>query len=207
MVSTPWGSSDVRIQLMGRYNVSNALAAIAACSSMGVPFQRVISHIEMVSAVPGRLEAVPSAVGQVYVDYAHTDDALENVLSTLKELVRGRLICVFGCGGNRDVDKRPKMAAVAERLAHFSIVTSDNPRRESPQAIIEDVLAGFTDPKVFRVEEDRRSAIAAGIEMMEADDILLIAGKGHENYQEVGQSVIPFDDREVAYELLRARTP
>jgi UDP-N-acetylmuramoyl-L-alanyl-D-glutamate--2,6-diaminopimelate ligase len=199
MLTSPWGSSDVRIKLMGRFNVSNALAAIAACASMGVDFDQVINHIELVASVPGRLETIPSKVGQVYVDYAHTDDALSNVLTTLKELVRGRLICVFGCGGNRDVDKRPKMAAVAQDLADFTIVTSDNPRRESP------VVAGFTEASGYRVVEDRQAAIAAGIEMLEKDDILLIAGKGHENYQEVGQSVIPFDDREVARQLLQAR--
>ena len=142
----------------------------------------------------GRLEA---AVPGVFVDYAHTDDALSNVLSTLRELTRGRLICVFGCGGNRDRTKRPKMAAAVERFADAIIVTSDNPRTEDPEAIIAEIVTGFSPETTPMLEPDRRKAIHCALQMKEADDVILVAGKGHEDYQEIQGVRHPFSDAEV----------
>jgi UDP-N-acetylmuramoyl-L-alanyl-D-glutamate--2,6-diaminopimelate ligase len=205
MVRSPWGSSDMHLQLLGRFNVSNALAAIAAGCAMGVNFARIVDALEQVVSVPGRLERIEAPGGQVFVDYAHTHDALENVLHTLREITAGRLLVVFGCGGDRDREKRAKMAAVAEELADLSIVTSDNPRRENPMDIITDILSGFKHEASRLVEVDRATAIATGIDQLQEGDILLIAGKGHENYQEFANSVIPFDDREVALNYICQR--
>jgi UDP-N-acetylmuramoyl-L-alanyl-D-glutamate--2,6-diaminopimelate ligase len=154
-------------------------------------------------AVPGRLELVSNWKGRkIFVDYAHTDDALKNVLSTLREICKGRLILVFGCGGNRDRGKREKMGRVACALADSSIITSDNPRNEDPGAIAGDILAGFDDPSRCEVVLDRRKAIEKGIGMMGRKDILLVAGKGHETYQEFAGTIVPFDDCEVVKEFV-----
>ena len=165
----------------------------------------MIRALESMPAVPGRLEAITR--GQpfgVFVDYAHTDDALRNVLSTLRELTRGRLLVVFGCGGNRDAGKRPAMGRVAAELADFSMITSDNPRKESPAAIAAQVVAGHREarPDGYRVELDRGRAIDEVLRMARAGDIVLIAGKGHETYQEFEDTVVPFDDRVCASETL-----
>ena len=155
--------------------------------------------------MPGRLEKVDAPAGfSVFIDYAHTDDALKNVLGTLRPLCKGALIVVFGCGGDRDKTKRPRMARVARELADLVVVTSDNPRTEDPQAIIEDIKAGFEDPsaEAVIVEPDRKKAIALAIEAARTDDIVLIAGKGHETYQILGKQKFHFSDRETAQELL-----
>ena len=205
VIESPWGISDIRLPLLGRFNISNALAAVAAGGAMGLDFARMIDALEQVPAVPGRLERITALRGQVFVDYAHTHDALENVLRTLREITVGKLYVIFGCGGDRDREKRRKMARVAEALADFSIVTSDNPRRERPMDIIAEICSGFTSDENYRVCTDRECAIAVGVDLLQDGDVLLVAGKGHENYQEFSDSVIPFDDREVTRNIIRQR--
>ncbi len=196
------------IPLIGRHNVSNALSAIGAALVYGMHMEEIQEKIKHFSTVPGRLERVESSYPfYIFVDYAHTDDALANVLRTLQEwrdiiAPSGRIILVFGCGGERDVGKRAKMGRVATMLADYSIITSDNPRGEIPASIIEDILSGCTHPGRYSVEIDRKMAIEKAIAMAQPSDIILIAGKGHERYQTVGFQHLPFDDREVAKEAL-----
>lgn len=188
----------VRSPLIGNFNVYNSLAAIAAASVMGVEVRTAVLALAKAHAVPGRLEAVPAQRNfRVFVDYAHTDDALENAQKTLRELNPARLIVVFGCGGNRDKSKRPRMGAAVEKHADFAIVTSDNPRKETPEAIIDDILPGMPR-KRYEVVVDRKEAIRRAVELAGARDIILIAGKGHENYQEFADKTVPFDDVAVA---------
>jgi UDP-N-acetylmuramoyl-L-alanyl-D-glutamate--2,6-diaminopimelate ligase len=192
----------VELRLRGRFNVENALAALAAARVLGVGERDIARGIESLDGVPGRFETVDA--GQpftVVVDYAHKPDALENVLRTARGLAGGRLICVFGCGGDRDRAKRPVMGRIASELADVAILTSDNPRSEDPAAIIREVLAGVAGE--VQVEPDRRRAIAAAVELARDDDLIVIAGKGHEQGQEVAGEVLPFDDREVVREELR----
>jgi UDP-N-acetylmuramoyl-L-alanyl-D-glutamate--2,6-diaminopimelate ligase len=197
-------SSAVRTPLLGLYNVSNCLAAAGLCLAAGFDLETVAAGLSALDAIPGRLEKVAGGDFSVIVDYAHTDDALKNVLATLKPLCKGKLRVVFGCGGDRDNTKRPRMARVAEQLADFVIVTSDNPRTENPEAIIDDIVAGFENgsSETISIEPDRRKAIEIAIEAAEADDIVLIAGKGHETYQIVGTRKLDFSDKEIAEECL-----
>ena len=204
-VTTPAGSAPVRIGLPGLFNVSNALAALAACMQLGVSLDDAAAALADAERVPGRLEPVDE--GQdfaVLVDYAHTPDSLENVLRAARELTQGRLHVVFGAGGDRDREKRPLMGAAAVQNADHVIVTSDNPRSEDPTSIIEQILEGTGDGVVPEV--DRRRAIALAIESATAGDVVVIAGKGHEQGQEfeTGRKE-PFDDVTVAREALRAR--
>ena len=197
---------EVTLQLIGEYNVYNAMAAAGLALALDIPAERIVEGLESLAAVPGRLE--PVKCGQpfaVLVDYAHTDDALENSLSSVLKLKRGRLIVVFGCGGDRDRTKRPRMAAVAERLADVVIVTNDNPRTEAPETIADQVFAGFKSPVGVRRELDRGAAIRRAIETAAEGDVVVIAGKGHEDYQIIGQERRHFDDRRQAREALRAR--
>jgi UDP-N-acetylmuramoyl-L-alanyl-D-glutamate--2,6-diaminopimelate ligase len=203
MMHTPWGATDAHLRLLGRFNVSNALAAVAACGALGIPPARSAAVLAGMGPVPGRLEPVPNRQGVLaFVDYAHTDDALSHVLATLRELAPRRLLVVFGCGGNRDRTKRPLMGAVASRLADYSIVTSDNPRREDPASIIAEITKGMTDAHPHEVVVDREQAIARAAREARPGDILLVAGKGHENVQEFASTVVPFDDREVLQRYL-----
>ncbi len=197
----------VQTRLIGRHNVSNHLAATGLCLAAGFDLTTIAKGLSALEAVPGRLEAVDC--GQdfaVLVDYAHTDDALRNVLSTLSRLKKKRLICVFGCGGDRDRTKRPRMARVAEEMADVVIVTSDNPRTEDPEAIIRDIIKGFENPNADRIviEPDRRTAVQRAIAWARKGDIVLLAGKGHEDYQIIGTERTEFDDRKVAAEFLGA---
>ncbi|MCX6993614.1 MAG: UDP-N-acetylmuramoyl-L-alanyl-D-glutamate--2,6-diaminopimelate ligase [Kiritimatiellaeota bacterium] len=202
-VHSPWGEAQVKLKLLGHYNVSNALAALAAAGVAGVPLARAARVVSQMMAVPGRLEEISIAGGfQVFVDYAHTEDALHNVLSTLRAITPGKLIVVFGCGGNRDCKKRPLMGAVATRLADYVLLTSDNPRKENPIEIIAQIRAGCRQSDNVEVVEDRHEAIVRALSLAEAGDVVLIAGKGHENYQEFANTVIPFDDRQVVRESL-----
>jgi UDP-N-acetylmuramoyl-L-alanyl-D-glutamate--2,6-diaminopimelate ligase len=195
----------VRVPLIGRFNVANSMAALAAASSMGINLREAILSLGRSPQVPGRLEAVGAKRQfQVFVDYAHTDDALLNVLKTLRELSPRRLIVVFGCGGDRDKQKRPLMARVADENADFSIITSDNPRKEDPDAIIADAEKGFRSDHYEKIT-DRAEAIARAIELAQPRDIVLIAGKGHEAYQEFADHTIPFDDIQVARRALENR--
>jgi UDP-N-acetylmuramoyl-L-alanyl-D-glutamate--2,6-diaminopimelate ligase len=191
--------------LIGRHNVYNCLAAAAACTALDVPLPAVADALADVRCVPGRLQRVEAAAAfQVFVDYAHTDDALANVLNSLRPVTRGRLIVVFGCGGDRDRTKRPRMGRVAEQLADQVVITSDNPRSERPEAIIEEICSGLSAEGRGRaiVEADRRAAIARAIGLAREGDIVLIAGKGHETYQIIGGRRIHFDDVETATEVL-----
>jgi len=202
---TPWGTGEARLSLLGRFNVSNALAAVGVAGVLGMPFDRILKGLAHMPQVPGRLELVSGEQTgyRVFVDYAHTDDALTNALQTLREITSGRLLVIFGCGGNRDRTKRPLMGTVASRLADYSILTSDNPRKENPHAIIEEVRAGFEPGALVEVVEDRARAIARGFELARPGDSVLIAGKGHESTQEFENTIVPFDDRQIARELLR----
>ncbi len=195
----------VRIPLIGRFNVLNALAALAAASSLGVNLRDAVLSLGKAPQVPGRLEAVPAKRQfQIFVDYAHTDDALLNVLKTLRELSPRKLICVFGAGGDRDQAKRPLMGRVADQNADFSIITSDNPRKEDPRAIIAEIKKGFRSQN-YEAIPDRAEAIAHAISLAQPRDIVLIAGKGHEPYQEFADHTIPFDDVQVAQRALENR--
>jgi UDP-N-acetylmuramoyl-L-alanyl-D-glutamate--2,6-diaminopimelate ligase len=193
----------VHLAMPGLHNVENASAAALAALSLGVDPPDVADGLAAMRCVPGRLEPVPSDHPfDVFVDYAHTDDALEAVLSNLAPRCEGRLLLVFGCGGDRDTTKRPRMARVAEKWADFSIVTSDNPRSEDPMLVIRDIVCGFSSRQRYLINPDRASAIDAAMSMARPGDTVLIAGKGHENYQEIKGERYPFDDREVAEAVL-----
>src|SRR5947207_8010665 len=184
----------VRVPLIGRFNVANSMATLAAASSMGISLREAILSLGRSPQVPGRLEAVPAKRQfQVFVDYAHTPDALLNVLKTARELSPRKLIVVFGCGGDRDKQKRPLMGRVADENADFSIITSDNPRKEDPDAIIAEAAKGFRSDHYEKITE-RAQAIARAIELAQPRDIIIIAGKGHEAYQEFADHTVPFDD-------------
>jgi UDP-N-acetylmuramoyl-L-alanyl-D-glutamate--2,6-diaminopimelate ligase len=226
-VRTPRGALHVRSKLVGRPNVYNILAAVATGVALDLPFDAIERGVEALDGVPGRFQIVSSQKDgvTVVVDYAHTDDALRNLLETARPLAGGRLITVFGCGGDRDRTKRPLMGAVAGRLSDLIIVTSDNPRGEDPNKIIEEVQRGMTSDtrrpstgsgRPERVDGrdsgqrllsivDRQEAIGKAIELARSGDVVLIAGKGHEKYQVVGDRVLPFDDVTVARDALTRR--
>ncbi|MDD5137246.1 MAG: UDP-N-acetylmuramoyl-L-alanyl-D-glutamate--2,6-diaminopimelate ligase [Candidatus Omnitrophica bacterium] len=196
-VSCSAGALDLETKLIGKHNIYNILAAICLGISQDVGLEDIRRGIEAVTQVPGRLERLTSPRGfHVFVDYAHTDDALKNVLESLRAIAHnGRIITVFGCGGDRDRTKRPKMGRVASSLSDFCVVTSDNPRSEDPQAIIRDILEGMERDN-YLVEPDRLEAIRHAMGMAKTGDLVLVAGKGHETYQITGDKVVPFDDRE-----------
>lgn len=188
----------VRVPLIGRFNVTNSLAALAAANALGINLRDAVVSLGKSPQVPGRLELVPAKRQfQVFVDYAHTPDALGNVLKTLRELEPRRLIAVFGCGGNRDRQKRPLMAETVDHHADYAIITSDNPRKENPDTIVSEIEKGFRSTHYEKIV-DRTLAINRAIELAQPRDIVLIAGKGHENYQEFADHTIPFDDIQVA---------
>lgn len=205
---TPDGKADVQTQLLGKHNIENILAAAALVGEVcAMSVSQIALALRDATGAPGRLE--PVRIGQpfsVLVDYAHTDDALENVLSALKPLTRGRLRVLFGCGGDRDRTKRPRMAKVAEKYADAIYVTSDNPRTERAQTIVDEILTGFTrSGKTLRIEVDRRLAIEQAIMDAEPGDIVLLAGKGHEKYQVLGTEKHHFDDVEEATRVLNRK--
>jgi UDP-N-acetylmuramoyl-L-alanyl-D-glutamate--2,6-diaminopimelate ligase len=193
--------APVDLPLLGDYNVQNALGAAAACLSLGYPLREVAQLLSTVPQVPGRLEKIHASSFTVLRDYAHTPDALERVLHTLREIVPGRIIAVFGAGGDRDKGKRPEMGQIAQRLADVAIVTSDNPRTESPDAIIDDIVAGMKEGEYARIV-NRRQAIAEALRSARAGDVVLLAGKGHETYQIVGSQKLEFDERAIVAEML-----
>jgi len=213
-VRTPRGTVRVRSSLVGRPNVYNILAAVATATALDMPFDAIERGVSELSGVPGRFQVVSGAHDEVtvVVDYAHTDDALRNLLETARPLTQGRLITVFGAGGDRDRTKRPLMGAVAGRLSDVIVITSDNPRSEDPDRIIQEIRRGITvdtrrpDPaQTVLAIADRRAAIAKAIEVARTGDLVLVAGKGHEKYQVVGDRTLPFDDVEVAREALSKR--
>jgi UDP-N-acetylmuramoyl-L-alanyl-D-glutamate--2,6-diaminopimelate ligase len=211
-ISGKTGSVNVQSALMGQFNISNLLCAIGMAQGLGVPTQAIEEGIKRLVAVPGRLERVPNAKGiHVFVDYAHKSDALEKVLKNLQGLMspERKIITVFGCGGDRDRIKRPVMGRIAIELSNEVIVTSDNPRTEDPHAIIGEIVAGIEEFRKahgnripYTVEPDRKKAIEKAIEIARAGDLVLIAGKGHEDYQIIGTQKLHFDDREVASKAL-----
>jgi len=215
LIKTPVGNFECRSTLVGRFNLDNILCATGAGLAIGLPLSTIAKGIETFTSVPGRLEPVGNHAGRfVFVDYAHTPDALENVLSTLRSLTSGRLICIFGCGGDRDRSKRSMMGEIAGRYSDLSIITSDNPRTENPMAIIEEIVSGMKKVAIpadieigeydrgYLIEPDRKKAIEDGISMSSPGNTILIAGKGHETYQIIGTDKFPFDDRVVAEKAL-----
>jgi UDP-N-acetylmuramoyl-L-alanyl-D-glutamate--2,6-diaminopimelate ligase len=192
----PWGSEEIQTCLLGEFNASNLLAAAGTLALLGMPWNHVLHQLELMQPVPGRMMRLGGDQGQpvVVVDYAHTPDALESALHAVRAHLEGRLVCVFGCGGNRDKGKRPQMGRAAELLADDVFVTSDNPRDESANAIIEDVLTGLEMPGKATIEPDRAAAIQKAIAHCRPGDVVLVAGKGHETWQEISGQRIPFSD-------------
>ncbi|MBU0743962.1 MAG: UDP-N-acetylmuramoyl-L-alanyl-D-glutamate--2,6-diaminopimelate ligase [Gammaproteobacteria bacterium] len=206
-VKTPQGIFDIKTKLIGRHNVYNLLASIGVGVLEKIDFYLIQQAIAKFESVPGRLEYVISSKPfKVFVDYAHSEDALRNVLSTLRELKPKRILTVFGCGGNRDKQKRPLMGRVASELSDFLILTNDNPRNEQPEDIIADIKGGFaTNFSNYKVISDRQQAIAEAISLAKSGDFVLIAGKGHEQYQIFNNKTIKFDDRKVAKKILQGK--
>ncbi|MCC2686085.1 MAG: UDP-N-acetylmuramoylalanyl-D-glutamate--2,6-diaminopimelate ligase, partial [Paenibacillaceae bacterium] len=201
------GTEQIEMKLVGKFNVYNALGAIAVCLAENVPLREIKHSLMNIESLEGRMEVVDE--GQPYlvvVDYAHTPDGLDNALSTLREVTRGKLICVFGCGGDRDRTKRPQMGKISTIYSDYVIVTSDNPRSEDPQAILQEIEPGVKDGGFasgqYELIADRRQAIDKAVEMASPEDVVLIAGKGHETYQILRDRTIHFDDREVAREAI-----
>ncbi|HEY0962727.1 MAG TPA: UDP-N-acetylmuramoyl-L-alanyl-D-glutamate--2,6-diaminopimelate ligase, partial [Pseudomonadales bacterium] len=209
-VTTPWGEGRIESRLFGSFNASNLLAVLATvlgCEAGKQDFdaQRIMRVVGELAPVPGRMEVVSGFPLAVVVDYAHTPDGLDNALRALREHFAGHVTCVFGCGGERDRGKRPLMAEIAQRLADAVIVTDDNPRNEASTAIIADILEGFTDRAHVQVVADRARAIELAIAATPVDGVVLIAGKGHEDYQDVGGRKFPFSDVRHAQQCLRQR--
>jgi UDP-N-acetylmuramoyl-L-alanyl-D-glutamate--2,6-diaminopimelate ligase len=205
VIEAPGRKFAIRLPLIGRHNICNALGAVGACLALKIDVVKIQAALNALPPVSGRLEMV--SAGQpfgVFVDYAHTDDALKNVLTTLREITKGRVLVAFGCGGNRDSGKRAKMGRIAAELADFTLITSDNPRKEDPSRIAAQVEEGYRAVRVdaYEVELDRRRAIQQIITRAKPGDSVLIAGKGHETYQEFEDTVVPFDDRVHAQEAL-----
>ncbi|HEV2262816.1 MAG TPA: UDP-N-acetylmuramoyl-L-alanyl-D-glutamate--2,6-diaminopimelate ligase [Candidatus Rubrimentiphilum sp.] len=196
--------SKFELHLPGKFNISNALCAIAIARSLGIADEASARGLAIVESVRGRMERISDGDIDVIVDYAHTPDALQNALAAIGEIARGRRIVVFGCGGDRDRGKRPEMGAIAAHHADFSYITSDNPRSEDPQTIIKEIVKGIGDAPHL-VQSDRRAAIASAIADARPGDVILIAGKGHENYQIVGDEILPFDDAAEARKALAQR--
>lgn len=203
-LQTPWGEGLLRSSLLGRFNASNLLAAAAVLLLQETPFDEVLARLSAIRAIAGRMERFDASRGRpvVVVDYAHTPDALTQALASLREHTPGQLWCVFGCGGERDQGKRPLMGAAAERGADRVVITDDNPRREDPVNIVEHITRGMVNPDAAYIERDRRAAIELAIGRAAPGDLVLVAGKGHEDYQEIGTERRPFSDRELVAGLL-----
>jgi UDP-N-acetylmuramoyl-L-alanyl-D-glutamate--2,6-diaminopimelate ligase len=206
-LQTPWGSHAIRSRLLGRFNVANLLAVIACLGALDAPFERIVAAVEALEPINGRMNRLGGVSGLplVVVDYAHTPDALEQALNALRAHCDGKLICVFGCGGERDAGKRPQMGAIAERLADRIVVTDDNPRGEDGDVIVAQIVAGLSRPDMAMVERDRAKAIEFALSSAQPGDVVLIAGKGHEMYQEGAHGKRPFDDLAVARQALEVR--
>lgn len=202
-VHTPWGEGELSLPLIGAFNLSNALAVLTALCLYGFSFAQAIKRLSKLDSVPGRMQLL-GGEGKplIVVDYAHKPDALEKVLQALRSHAKGKLVCVFGCGGERDHGKRPLMAKIAEKLADTVIVTNDNPRHENPQEIAAEIMRGFSHPERVHIELNRSKAIENSIQWASADDCILIAGKGAERYQQMGDEKIPFDDVKKVSEYL-----
>lgn len=207
LLNSSWGKIDITLNLVGKHNVYNALAAAANGLTLGFKIDAIKAGIESVGVVPGRLEKVDCGQDfHVYIDFAHTHQALQVVLSTLRETTKGRILLVFGCGGDRDRKKRPKMGHIAEKYSDLFWITSDNPRSEDPHNIIDEIQKGVRRKACSRVQADRRIAIEEAILEAKNGDVVVIAGKGHEQYQISKDTTIPFDDREVVRQILESST-
>ena len=209
-LSSPLGEGTFHSPLLGRFNVMNLLQAVGVLLQQGLPLESLLEAISTFRGVPGRMERVVvdakgSDLPTVLVDYAHTPDGLSSALKACRPFANGKLICVFGCGGDRDRGKRPQMAAIAAEIADAVVVTSDNPRTEDPQQILDDVVKGIPSGTALNVTLDRAEAIAAAIQDAGAQDLVLIAGKGHEDYQILGTQKVHFDDREQALNALQGK--
>jgi UDP-N-acetylmuramoyl-L-alanyl-D-glutamate--2,6-diaminopimelate ligase len=199
-----FGGAEVTLPLLGDFNVANALAAAATALALEMPIARIVERLSTAPQVPGRMERISDTPCIVLRDYAHTPDALERALSALRPLTPGRLIVVFGAGGDRDRGKRPLMGRIAAERSDLAIVTSDNPRTENPETIIDDIeqgMGGFPHRRIT----DRLAAIKAAMEEARAGDTLLLAGKGHETYQVIGTDKLPFDEREIVHDIVRGQ--
>ncbi len=206
-VNSPWGEETFNSSLIGKFNVENLLASLSALCLSGVSFAEALSALSKCSGAPGRMESFrQEGMPLVIVDYAHTPDALDRVLTDLRAQSSGKLVCVFGCGGNRDQGKRIEMGSISEAVADHIFLTNDNPRSESADVIIEDIASGIKDPTCVTKDMDRRNAIMTAIYSASKNDIVLIAGKGHEDYQEISGTRIPFSDRAVVQEILNQKT-
>jgi len=196
---------EMRLGIPGKFSVYNALAAICACINIGIDITDIEKGLVLAKSVKGRIEVVHTNTPYtIIIDYAHTPDGLVNIISAVRDFAKGRVITVFGCGGNRDASKRPKMGHIAQELSDIAVVTSDNPRCEEPSAIIKDILAGMEKDN-YVVVENRREAIAYAMEIAKENDIIILAGKGHETYQEIEHVKHDFDERDVVKEILNGR--
>ena len=204
-ITSSWGDGKLALNLPGEFNVANAAIVLAYLLTAGVSFEQACDVLQLVKAPPGRMQKVESHSTSIYIDYAHTPNAIESALRALRPHCRGTLYCVFGCGGDRDTGKRPLMGRLAERLADKVVVTTDNPRSESPHKIIDEILSGFRVAEKATVIEDRSAAIAWAVEKAGPADVVLIAGKGHEDYQEVGKLRHAFSDLALATAAANAK--
>ncbi|MDE2461466.1 MAG: UDP-N-acetylmuramoyl-L-alanyl-D-glutamate--2,6-diaminopimelate ligase, partial [Gammaproteobacteria bacterium] len=203
-VSGAAGSGRVSTRLLGRFNVQNLLAVLGVLQALDLPFAEALAALSRARTVPGRMECFGgNRRPLVVVDYAHTPDALEKALVAARAHCSGQLWCIFGCGGERDRGKRPQMGALAEKLADHVIITDDNPRHEDGDVIVAEILAGVTDRRRVQVQRDRARALAAAVQAARKGDVILVAGKGHENYQVVGDRNIEYSDRDTVQQLLR----
>jgi len=203
-VVTPWGSENIKVNIPGKFSIYNALGAIGACGLLNIPFDSIKEGLVNVS-VPGRVEKVETGKDfTVIIDYAHSPDSLENVLTTVKDYAQGRVVCLFGCGGDRDRTKRPIMGEISGRIADYTIITSDNPRTEEPSAIVREIEEGIKKTGADYITiVDRREAIKYAIANAKSNDVIILAGKGHETYQTFKDKTIHFDEREVVKEILQ----
>lgn len=202
LIYSPWGEGKLTTHCLGRFNVSNFLAVLSSLCLLGLPFEQVLAYISEQKEVRGRMEVFGGGLQpKVIVDFAHTPDALENVLQTVRQQCQGRLICVFGCGGGRDQGKRPEMGKIAEKYSDVIVVTNDNPRDEQPEKIAEAIIAGFEKAQ-YDIVLDRKKAIIQAVMLATINDVVVIAGKGHESYQQIGQIRIPFCDQDIVREAL-----
>ena len=209
MLHTPTEEVKLFVPLVGEFNLMNSLQVIATLYQLGFKLKDIVKEIEDFPGVPGRMEKIkisvnnPNFLPEVFIDYAHTPDGLKNVLQTLRDFSKGkRLVTIFGCGGDRDTKKRSIMGEIAEKLSDYVLITSDNPRTENPQKIIEDILSGITNRNKISIDIDRYKAIKKAINCANKDDIILIAGKGHEDYQILKDKTIYFDDKKIAEKIL-----
>ena len=206
-IETPWGAGELKTTLIGQFNLSNLLAAIAAVCLQGISFEKVLASVPLIKAVSGRMMRLGGEhlLPLVLVDYAHTPDALIKVLEAVRVHCRGKVWCVFGCGGDRDRGKRPLMAAAVEQFSDHIYVTQDNSRTENPKQIIEDILKGFKETTAVVVEFDRSQAIQAAVALAAPEDCVVVAGKGHEPYQIIGTEKKPFLDQAEVERALERR--